>query len=125
MATEKKLFPFAINTLNKLGALFCFIATIFTLGFAIIFNESLLSDDPYIIGWAAACLVLPGFLGYYIAEEFNFKNINKNNALCLYSVLPFAYFFNVYINGGESSSYAAMFTIVYVLALTISYLALK
>jgi hypothetical protein len=90
-----------------------------------LFNESLLTDDPYIIGWAAACLVVPGFLVYYIFEEFKFKNIHGNKALCWYSLLPFTYFFSVYLYGGEGSGYAAFFTIIYIVALTISFLALK
>ena len=125
MASRKEIFVFIINTLNKLGALFCFVASIFTVGFAIIFNESLLSDDPYIIGWAAACFVIPGYFLYYLFEKYNFKKINKNRALSVYAIIILTYFLGIYLSGGEGSEYGVLLAIIFSLALTISYLVLK
>lgn len=70
-----------LQILGQTTAAFGFIATSVALLYALIFQESLRYDDPYIMGWMASVLIVPGFALALIIEQ-----CSKRVARCVYII---------------------------------------
>jgi hypothetical protein len=59
-----------IQIVGKTAAAFGFVSASMTLFYALWLQESLRSDDPYVMGWAAGIMTLPAFVLFLIVEHF-------------------------------------------------------
>ncbi|ABW66471.1 hypothetical protein [Desulfosudis oleivorans] len=105
-----------ISVLAKIGGLFGYTAFVITLSCAVVLNESLLHDDSYIVGWAAAWFILPALLLYLVLERLTVGRI-KHIAVAVYSFLFIGYGILVEVIGGEGAGYGVFFIVVYLVSL--------
>lgn len=102
---------FIYQAVKKIIAIFGFTTLVITLTISLIYDISLLRDDPYIIGFFSSIFLVPGWILYIIFEEYPKRFINKYSAFICYSFFPLLYFSLIVIYGGEGSGYGFIFGI--------------
>ncbi|HAW30479.1 hypothetical protein [Gimesia maris] len=116
---------FIYQTAKKTIAIFGFTLFVNTLTVILIFNISFRRDDPYLIGFFPAIFLVPGWIFYFIFEQYPKPIINKYSAFLCYSIIPLLYFSIAVMEGGEGSGYAFIFGIYFLAATLLSLPVLK
>lgn len=111
---------------KKTVAILGFTIFVNTLTVILFFNISFRRDDPYIIGFLPAMLILPGWILYFIFERYPKRFLNQNSAFLCYSPFPLVFFIipGVLVRG-EGSGYMFLFGVYFVAGVLLSLPVLK
>lgn len=101
-------------------SLFGLTAFITSVSYSLTMGNSLIySDDPYIIGFALACITAFGSFIYFSTNEFGIKFIKPISSLLVYYLLISIYCLTVEFIGGEASGYGYLFLTIIILSLPV------
>ena len=87
---------FIYQTVKKIITIFGFTTLVITLTISLIYDISLLRDDPYIIGFFSSIFLVPGWILYFIFEEYPKRFINKYSAFICDSFLEYTFWTQPY-----------------------------